>query len=100
MNKKTLKVLIAAILVIISAFSFNFVVLAEPDDDSDFVSTEVPSDGEDIDATEESKKEASKAASEKAEKIKKLIEQEEEPSESDLEEFSESEQNYIMKARF
>lgn len=53
MNKKTLKVLLAAILVIISAFSFNFVVLAEPGDDSDFVITEVPSDGEDIDATEE-----------------------------------------------
>ena len=49
---------------------------------------------------EESKKEASQAASEKAKKIKELIEQEEDPSEADLEEFSESEQNYIMQARF
>ena len=41
MNTKKLKVLIAAVLVIVSALSFNFVVSAEPDDDSDFVITEV-----------------------------------------------------------
>ena len=41
MNLKKFKVLVVAVLVIISALSFNFVVSAEPDDDSDFVITEV-----------------------------------------------------------
>ena len=53
MNLKKIKVLVVAVLVIISALSFNFVVSAEPDDDADFVITEVPTDNEGMDATEE-----------------------------------------------
>ncbi len=53
MNLKKIKVLVVAVLVIISALSFNFVVSAEPDDDVDFVITEVPTDNEGMDATEE-----------------------------------------------
>ena len=53
MNLKKLKILIAAVLVIVSALSFNFVVSAEPDDDSDFVITEVPTNNQGMDATEE-----------------------------------------------
>ncbi len=53
MNFRKMKVLMAAVLVIISALSFNFVVSAEPDDELDFVITEVPTDNEGMDATEE-----------------------------------------------
>lgn len=53
MKTQKLKLLVAMILVIVSAFSFNLVAFAETEADDDFVITEVPSNGEDIDATEE-----------------------------------------------
>lgn len=52
MKTNKLKVLIAMVLVIVSAFSFNLIAFAETDADDDFVITEVPTGGEDIDATE------------------------------------------------
>lgn len=53
MKTNKLKLLVAMILVIVSAFSFNLVAFAETEANDDFVITEVPSNGEDIDATEE-----------------------------------------------
>ncbi len=53
MKTQKLKLVVAMILVIVSAFSFNLVAFAETEADDDFVITEVPSNGEDIDATEE-----------------------------------------------